>query len=563
MKLTISRKLLAGFLAVLVILSATVAVSYTQTTIVDRTYRDLIENRAGKLILIQKLNVIVKQQQTGLYGYLISSDNDMMQTYTDAHTQFKALSESLVVEGSESEEQLLLRELIDLEAEYFYLNNRVIRLKIQEKEQEYIKMLNTDGNDILNRFDQKATEFTVFQENLLEAEQLDASQTAAAVKNLILMLGIGAVALGMFISWFIGRLISKPVQTLAQAADRIASGDLTTQIAVVKNKDEIGGLAAAFNTMAANLRALIQHVGQNAEQVAASAEQLNATSEQASQASEHIAATMQEVASDASNGFNHVEDASKTINQMSSGIRQISASSQSMSAKATEAFQRAEEGNRAIETAVERMNEVGSTVAELEELINRLDSRSGEIGTISGSITSIASQTNILSLNAGIEAARAGEQGRGFAVVAGEVRKLAEQSSHSAQQISELIGLIQEETKKAVASMKTATTVVSSGVSAVDIAGRSFQQIQGSVHEVADQIEEVSASVHAMASGADGVVNSMGIITSVSETTVAGAQQVSSATEEQLASMEEVSASAKSLSYLAEQLQEQIDRFKV
>ncbi|MHA7967748.1 methyl-accepting chemotaxis protein [Paenibacillus sp. CAU 1782] len=563
MKLTISRKLLAGFLAVLLILTATVAISYSQTSLVDRTYRDLIEDKASKLILIQKLNVIVKQQQVGLRGYLINGDNAALQHFTDAHTEYKSQSLSLEAMVTEPETLGLLQELNELEAEYVYLSNRIIKLKIQGKEAEYTELLNTQGQDIMNRFDEKASQFTSFQQELLDNGQLEASQKAETIQNLILALGIGALLLGLFVSWFIGRLISRPVKTLAQAAERIAAGDLTTTIAVIKNRDEIGGLATAFNTMAGNLRSLIQHVGQNAEQVAASAEQLNATSDQATLASEQIAATMQEVSSDASNGFHHVADASKTVNDMSHGIRQIAEGSQSMSSKASEAFQRAEEGSKAIEIAVDRMNEVGSTVQELGAMIDRLDSRSNEIGAISGAITSIASQTNILSLNAGIEAARAGELGRGFAVVAGEVRKLAEQSSESAHQISELIGQIQVETKQAVQTMRNAAQVVHSGIGAVDTAGRSFQHIQGSVHEVNDQIQDVSASVRLMAAGADGVVNSMSVITNVSESTLAGAQQVSSATEEQLASMEEVAASAKSLSYLAEQLQEQIDRFKV
>ncbi|OBR65910.1 hypothetical protein A7K91_18240 [Paenibacillus oryzae] len=563
MKLTISRKLLAGFLAVLLILTATVSISYMQTTLVDRTYRDLIEDKAGKLILIQKLNVVVKQQQIGLRGYLMNGDNNALQHFTDAHTEYKSLTQSLEGIVNEPETQGMLQELNDLEAEYFYLSNRIIKLKIQGKEDESIKLLNTQGQDITDRFDEKASQFTTFQQELLDKGQLDALQKSESIQQLILLLGVGALLLGLFVSWFIGRLISRPVKALAQAAERIAAGDLTTTIAVIKNRDEVGGLAAAFNTMSGSLRTLIQHVGHNAEQVAASAEQLNAASDQASLASQQIASTMQEVSSDASNGFHHVTDASATITDMSRGIRSIEEDSQSMSSKASEAFQRAEEGSKAIDIAVSRMNEVGSTVEELGAMIDRLDHRSNEISAISGAITSIASQTNILSLNAGIEAARAGELGRGFAVVAGEVRKLAEQSSESAHQISDLISQIQAETRQAVQTMHNAAQVVHSGIDAVDMAGRSFQHIQGSVHEVNDQIHGVSASVRRMAEGADGVVSSMTVITGVSESTLAGAQQVSSATEEQLASMEEVAASARSLSQLAEQLQHQIDRFKV
>jgi methyl-accepting chemotaxis protein len=116
------------------------------------------------------------------------------------------------------------------------------------------------------------------------------------------------------------------------------------------------------------------------------------------------------------------------------------------------------------------MRLIHDTVQDLSKVIRGLGERSKEIGEIVAVITKISSQTNLLALNAAIEAARAGEHGRGFAVVADEVRKLAEQSAQSAQQISELITHIQKETLNAVQSMDQATKEVQSGLDVVDSA---------------------------------------------------------------------------------------------
>ncbi|WP_028612234.1 methyl-accepting chemotaxis protein [Paenibacillus harenae] len=563
MKLTISRKLFAGFMSVLLVLIAMVAMSYTQIAKVERSFTGLIEDEANHLILIQQLNVSVKKEQAGLRGYLLLGDKAALQSFTDAHSEFQKLSLSLEELMLDPEAKALHQELDQLESEYYHVSNKSIKLYVQNKTTEAAELIATDGQEIIGKFDDKAEQFTALQQGILDKGKKETALGVQSVKMLILGLGIAAVLISIVISWFIGRLISRPVVAIAKAAEQIASGDLTSKEVNVTNKDEIGDLAASFNRMSQNLRQLIDHVGSNAVQVAASAEQLTATSAQASLASEQITTTMQEVAAGATNQNLQLEEASRTMNEMSAGIQQIAVHANGVSATSIAAYETAGEGGRAIHTASEQMKSIHDTVAELAGVIQGLDRRSAEIGSILNVIAGIASQTNILSLNAAIEAVRAGEHGRGFAVVAGEVRKLAEQSTVSARQISLLIEDIQEETKRAVQSMVATTHEVASGMSAVRTAGESFAHIQGSVNTVNDQIQEVSSSIQQMASGAEQIVHAMQFITGVSETTVSGAQEVSASTEEQLASMEEVSASARSLSQLAEQLQTQIEKFKV
>jgi methyl-accepting chemotaxis protein len=254
---------------------------------------------------------------------------------------------------------------------------------------------------------------------------------------------------------------------------------------------------------------------------------------------------------------------SRTVEEMSIGIQQISNNTVSVSANAKSASEKATEGGQAIQTAVEQMHSIHETVNGLSKVVEGLGDRSNEIGKIIGVITNIADQTNLLALNAAIEAARAGEHGRGFAVVADEVRKLAEQSAQSAEQISHLITNIQGDTDKAMASMEVATKEVTSGIGVVNIAGDSFGEITGEINKLTGQIEEVSAAVQQMAAGSEQMSHTVKSITEIAQSTAVGTQEVAVATQQQSIAMKEITSASNYLTKTAEDLEKLIGQFKV
>ncbi|OLN21518.1 methyl-accepting chemotaxis protein [Domibacillus antri] len=561
MKYTISRKLFTGFFTVLFILIATVALSYHQISSVDSTYSELINDRAAKVVMIKDLVLEIKREQVFARDYLLGDESAFDKFYKsrDKYEQQSAEFEKILILPETKQN---LQELNELEKEYADYVGGLFKLKKQNKTAEYEALLPQDS-EITGRFSSKAKEITdVIQASLVEGKE-DTSQQVKTTKNWILGLGLISVFAALFIAFYMSRLISNPIKSISNEAKRIASGDLASQKLNIKNKDEIGELSDSFHQMAMNIRRLIQQVGLNAEQVAAASEQLSANAEQTSKATEQISSTMQQVAAGTENQARSAEETSRTVNEMSIGIKQISENSQQVSHTAAKALDKAGEGNQSIQTAVDQMNSINNTVHRLGEVISSLGRRSKEIGQIIEVITGISAQTNLLALNAAIEAARAGEHGKGFAVVADEVRKLAEQSSESAQQISQLVAAIQDETEKAVISMENATKEVVEGIGVVETAGASFGQIQHSVSEVAGQIQEISSAVQQMSAGTEQMVRSVTEMAELTELTAAGTQEVSAATEEQLASMEEISLSSSSLANMAEELQLLIGKFKV
>jgi methyl-accepting chemotaxis protein len=204
----------------------------------------------------------------------------------------------------------------------------------------------------------------------------------------------------------------------------------------------------------------------------------------------------------------------------------------------------------------ESVNETAHTIVKLNEL-------SGNIKNMNTAITEIASQTNLLSLNAAIEAARAGENGRGFAVVASEVRKLADQSKGTADEIHHIIFEMTSLMDLATTEMSRKMQEAEHGKNAVNNADRAFQQIEISTQSIARQIEEVSAITEQMSASSQEVAASVEEMSSISRESRGNSQNVAAASEEQLATMEEIQSSVVVLSNMAERIQSIVNRFKL
>ncbi len=558
MNWTIGKKLIGGFLAVAMLLVIVSGLSFYFLKKIEISYHDLINTRSLVLVNAKDIQINAAQINNSLRDYLLTQNSDAIQNLESASNQLTQLvSKNMLLVQQQNDKDALTK--IDQLNRQFNESKKLVVAANKEGLAIATTSLFPISREIRTIADQIASE----QQELMTQEAHENSIMVNSAVTTILSISVLTIILAVFIGYFVSRMISRSLRSISTSAEIIASGDLTAEDIYIKQQDEIGQLAQSFNVMKTNLRNLIHQVGINAEQVAASAEELTASAEQASKATEQIASTIQEVASGSEQQAISVGQSAQTVNEMAQGIGQIAADSQQVSVSSTQTSQLAEEGNQAIQSANEQMGSIHNRVNDLGDVIKDLGDRSIEIGHIVQVITDIASQTNLLALNAAIEAARAAEHGRGFAVVADEVRKLAEQSAGSANQINELISIIQGQTTKAVTSMEQVKNEVSEGITVVTQAGKAFEQIQRSVDSVAVQIQEVSAGSQQMSASMDEIVKSVTVIGEVAKETAAGTQNVSGATEEQLASMEEISSSALALSKMSEDLQKIISKFKV
>ena len=354
----------------------------------------------------------------------------------------------------------------------------------------------------------------------------------------------------------------RPLRELAASAKRAAEGDLTIRVPF-RGDNEIGRTAAAFNHMMDELRRLVANIQSTSRQVASSAGELQESATQTARAAQEIAVSMQTVSSGSEFQLRNAGDCQASMTEMIVGIDRIAESSQLVAELASTSNERAVAGESVMSRTVEQMQsierELTGTVANMKEL-ERL---SGNIGEIMGLIREVAGQTNLLALNASIEAARAGEHGKGFAVVAHEIRKLAERSRASSDQIDAILQGIRTYTEQTVASMEHAVEEARQGTSVSVEAGAAFRHIVQSVRQVSEQVHEVSATAEQLSAESEQVDRALMELMRVANQSSIDSAGVAASSEEQAASMEQVSGLTEQLRALANSLDQAIQRFRV
>lgn len=448
--------------------------------------------------------------------------------------------------------------------QYDHTKNQIAAFAKANLNDKAYNLYETSGAHLSDQFVEDMRALGEYYASLSHQADLDYE---ASFKHTLWFMG-AIVAAALFLlagsGYIIASSLTKPLGTMVEVCNDFAAGDFRDKQrqSGAGRTDEIGLLYQALAAMQNNLRPLIKGISTSAEQVAASSQELTASSEQSAQAAGQVASSISQIALGAEQQLSAANETASIVGQMSLNMQEIAAKANQVSFQSSHANDQANQGITTVEKAVAQMTQIEGTVNSSADVVAKLGRRSQEIGEIVNTISGIAAQTNLLALNAAIEAARAGEQGRGFAVVADEVRKLAEQSQEAARQIALLISEIQTDTEQAVAAMNHGTREVKAGTEAVDAAGQSFREIAHLVTQVSDQLQEIAAGLQTMDSGGRQIFSSVQSIDQISSTTAAETQTVSAATEEQLASMEEISSSSQSLSVLAQNLQNEIARFK-
>lgn len=407
----------------------------------------------------------------------------------------------------------------------------------------------------LNEFRTQLQEWT--------ASKIIETENTVSNKTMILITSILLVGLAIMLTFILLSIKLKPLGALTESAKQLALGNLKFNSLPVRSKDEVATLTKSFNSMSSQLREVLLTVNKASENLAASSEELSASTEQTNFVTQQVNKAIEEVVNGTSKQSQHIEESTIAIKEVLQGIQVIADSTSAVAASSEDTTLKSHLGEENINKAISQMKTIEGTVKETAESVLMLSVRSKEIEEIITTITNISGQTNLLALNAAIEAARAGENGKGFAVVADEVKKLAEESSRSAQQITDIIQSIQKDTLTAVNQMNEVTKNVLTGVTIIQHTGNSFAEILESAGDVSGKIQEISAVSAQIATSTEQVVNSFNTVNLIAKNTTTQTSNVSASAEEQLATMDEIASSTEALTQLALELNDQLTKFQL
>lgn len=370
------------------------------------------------------------------------------------------------------------------------------------------------------------------------------------------------IVITLVVKIMVEKSIKKLVTRFSTEMEVIKRGDFS-RLVQSKNYGMLGGVASIVNAVLGDIRVLIDGFFTLSTSIVEASNKVNATAQEATAAVEEIAKTVDEIAKGASEQAQEAQQGVHTVDKLSDQINFVYDTYTGVTNETTRINELNNAGIESVKILRVKSKENFDTSEKIFSVVEKLTNTTKDIGLFVESIESIAEQTNLLALNAAIEAARAGEAGKGFAVVAEEVRKLADQSRQSTEEINNLVRSIQEESQQAIKSMEVMKKVSQDQNFAVNQTDSAFNDIANAITTIVSRINEVNAAVIQMQEDKNDVINSIETISSVSEETAASSEEVAASTEHQLQAFEGMKSAAEGLEQLVQELESKLKKYKL
>ena len=410
----------------------------------------------------------------------------------------------------------------------------------------------------------KNTDWTV----VLEAPVSEVIQVSYELAFFMAIIGLVSILLLLIIIYLIANSIARPIIRLSECIQGMVEYDFTlsdTSPSMIysKNKDEIGIISRALIKVKKTIQEIMLQITDVANQVSASSEELTASSEHSADTSRNLARTVEEISNGAVMQAEDMQKGAEAMQVMDGALSANENIIKTLNTTIAEVSSAKERGIATVGQLITATQKVKDSSEKVHAVILNTNDRASQISSASNMIQSISDQTNLLALNAAIEAARAGEAGKGFAVVAEEIRKLAEQSNLFTKEIQEIVQGLTEKVAETVDIMTVVGDTVTEQNDKVNQTRELFDIISAELDKNMSEVNRLNHSVQELETTKESLVGIIENLSALSEENAAAAQESSDSLNSQLSSAQEVAGASASLSVLAQDMIEMINKFKI
>lgn len=387
------------------------------------------------------------------------------------------------------------------------------------------------------------------------------SYVSQTVYNIIVML-LGVVWSGI-LAYGAAIFLIKPLRKLEEAARKAADGDIREDVPLPKTDDEIKSLSVAFNMMLGNLRSMVKNIDTTFSYTNNQVQQIRRQTGEATKQARGVSETLAEISSGAEQSAASIQAIVSAVDTTTSIASEVEEKAKQSDELSLEMVQALGQSTRVFTSLIQGIQTLAKENENSMQNVQKLEERMKQVEHIVSVVSEIASQTNLLALNASIEAARAGEHGRGFAVVAEEVRKLADESDHSARNISQLLRNMQEEVQQVALKMTEQVKTAKEEAKRGEATELILKEMSSSIMEVADATKQISGYMNEQVSHIHQTGAQTKAVAAIAEETSAGSQEVARVTLQQSKNMVVIDQLLKDLEKQATDLKQTIERFSM